>query len=390
MIEPYRTIAHVALKCVHYGVNLLFPKDSKKILFQSGPEDYVDNSRALSDYILSKQEYADYKVYWAMKSDSVPFTDSRIYCFNRTGKYGVIKYFYHTVTAKYMFSTHGAFGWFCHYRQKYLCLWHGSMLKKIGFLQDPVANKYYQRHCKMISTSSEYYRDIYARNFGKNKNEIYATGYPRTDLLFKDTDCLSKLGVDVCQYCKIIFYMPTFRHTEDSTTNVFEKGYIRFTDDNNLDTWNEYLKGKKMLLIVKPHPSDKNTPSHINLSNIKVITNNDLFKVNIQLYELIHYADALLTDFSGVYTDYMILDRPIGFLLDDFEEYGKGRGFVFDNPIDYMPGAIITDSNQFETFLSEIALNIDSTAEKRKKLKHVYNDFFDGKSCERCLKAVGL
>ena len=49
-------------------------------------------------------------------------------------------------------------------------------------------------------------------------------------------------------------------------------------------------------------------------------------------------SDALITDYSSVYFDYLLLDKPIGFTVDDMELYIKDRGFIFNNPEEYMPG----------------------------------------------------
>ena len=54
--QSFRAILHSCLKIVRYSVNILFPKNPHKVIFMSGPDDYIDNSRALSDYILSRND----------------------------------------------------------------------------------------------------------------------------------------------------------------------------------------------------------------------------------------------------------------------------------------------------------------------------------------------
>ncbi len=51
-------------------------------------------------------------------------------------------------------------------------------------------------------------------------------------------------------------------------------------------------------------------------------------KEGLQLYEFIHCADALVSDYSSVAIDYLLLDRPLGFTLDDYKEYTQSRGWV--------------------------------------------------------------
>ncbi len=39
----------------------------------------------------------------------------------------------------------------------------------------------------------------------------------------------------------------------------------------------------------------------------------------------------LVSDYSSVAIDYLLLDRPLGFTLDDYEAYTESRGWVFDD-----------------------------------------------------------
>ena len=50
--------------------------------------------------------------------------------------------------------------------------------------------------------------------------------------------------------------------------------------------------------------------------------------MDIPVNRILGKADALISDYSSAAIDYLILDRPIGFLLKDVEEYGNSRGFI--------------------------------------------------------------
>ena len=75
------------------------------------------------------------------------------------------------------------------------------------------------------------------------------------------------------------------------------------------------------------------------LTCVQFIQESDLEMAGIQLYELLGQTDALMTDYSSVAVDYMLCDKPIAFLLEDYEAYRKNRGFVFEDPLQYMPGS---------------------------------------------------
>ena len=57
-------------------------------------------------------------------------------------------------------------------------------------------------------------------------------------------------------------------------------------------------------------------------------------KKQIKLYELIGISDGLLSDYSSVAVDYLLLDRPLGYVLADYNIYKEKRGFVFEDPLE--------------------------------------------------------
>ena len=77
-------------------------------------------------------------------------------------------------------------------------------------------------------------------------------------------------------------------------------------------------------LLIKKHP----VQSAWNLDekryrNIRFVTQDMLDRERIQLYELISAGDGLISDYSSVAVDYMLLDRPLAYVLVDLEEYKK-------------------------------------------------------------------
>lgn len=372
----------------HNLIGCFFRIRNNKVFFDSFP-DYSDNSRAMSDFLLAR---SDYDIYWAVNKLPSFRTDPQIHFVLKSEKW---KYIYHTLTSKYLFSTHGAFSWANPQKQYFLCFWHGTMLKRIAFMQDPLRYKYYNSNVRFFSSPSETYSHLFAKSFNRSIETILLTGYPRIDFLLNGNDSLVKLGIDNTMYEKIVMYLPTFRQPSggeytDSTKNVFEDDFLNFADASSLGRWNSYFKEKGILLIVKPHPSDKNQLVENIMSNIVVIPHSKLLENDIQLYNVLHYADALITDFSSVFCDYMILDRPIGFMLSDIEEYSNGRGFVFEDPINKLPGYRIYDEKGFVAFCNEISKGEDSTKQLRHSLQPLYNTYTQGCFCERIANIINM
>ena len=88
--------------------------------------------------------------------------------------------------------------------------------------------------------------------------------------------------------------------------------------------------------------------------------------------------------------DYLLLDRPIGFTLEDMEEYGESRGFVFDNIREWLPGAQLFSFQDLCGFVRDVGQGLDPEREKRQKLRTVMHDYGDDQSCRRIVEALGI
>lgn len=112
--------------------------------------------------------------------------------------------------------------------------------------------------------------------------------------------------------------------------------------------------------------------------------------MNIELYTLLVYTDALITDFSSIYVDYLLLNKPIAFELTDRKDYENGIGFTMDNPLEFMPGFKIQDFSDLKTFLNETISNKDRFKNERENLLNKLHKFKDGKSSERILRELNF
>ena len=99
-------------------------------------------------------------------------------------------------------------------------------------------------------------------------------------------------------------------------------------------------------------------------SNIRIVTNSQMQAAECDLYALLGQADALITDYSSVYFDYLLLNRPIGFTVDDIQEYMANRGFVVEDPYPLMPGRFLNTPEEFREFLKDTLEGSDPFAEK--------------------------
>lgn len=383
-----RNCFYFLIRCI----NAIFPKNNYKVIFASEP-DFSDNALALYEYMIGKKRYKHYTYVWIIEDlhfkKKYPHTIF-VKKHNSFLSFDYLRYLYHVFTSKYLFCTHSHFVEANPKRQISVCLWHGTMLKRICAMNEREKNMPRKKQFRYFISPSSFYVNFYCKSFLCKPKDILTCGYPRNDFLFQETDILKRLSI-INDKNKLIVYMPTFRNPiggeySDSDDNHFN--LINITSEKSLQDLSNFLIQEKVFLIIKWHPSDSRQIYHINLPNIITLTNKDITKTGLQTYHLLHYADALITDYSSVFCDFMLLDRPIAFDISDIDSYSQKRGLVFDNPIEFMPGYILKNKLDFITFINDISKNIDKSKEKRTELFPIFNDFKDNMSSKRILDLI--
>ena len=121
-----------------------------------------------------------------------------------------------------------------------------------------------------------------------------------------------------------------------------------------------------------------------NYSNIKKASK------NTDIQELLCITDILITDYSSVYCDFLLLDKPILLFTYDFEEFmKKGRGFYYDFK-QIAPGPLLFTGKELIKAIKNVN-NIEKDFEERRlKTKRLYHKNIDGNSTERLLKFLKI
>lgn len=104
--------------------------------------------------------------------------------------------------------------------------------------------------------------------------------------------------------------------------------------------------------------------------------------------ELLVCADVLITDYSSIFFEYLLLDRPIIFFAPDYDDYSKQRGFYLD--YDKLPGQIIKEKNIDEAAdcLYNAIVADDKTMSLRHEFKETYMSACDGHATERIIAEI--
>lgn len=386
--KPGRTIL-LAIMWLLSFVNQIIPKKKNRILFYDSGRNFLDdNTEAIYHWLKENGYEAEYKFIVCVPKETrkLPFSDYE--------PVGVLKGVIAFLTSKYVFFSFGDFRIRPSKEQIVVNQWHATPTKRIGKLTYDVN---YQRerldNFTYVVSSSGILAPIIARAFGCPEEKVIVIGNARNDYLYSNKDALHIVGIERDMYKKLILWMPTFRTSNDDRFhdgNTDESETMlpiiyKYDDLNKLD---QVLSEEQILLVIKIHPMAVFKKNEC--QNILIVTNDDIIPKGVRLYEFVKEFDSLITDYSSVYCDYLLLDRPIGFTLDDFEAYEKTRGFVFDNFINYMPGHHIYTVNDLISYVADIASGNDKYRDARRKITPVFCRFTDGKNCERLAKAVGL
>lgn len=391
-ISLYKIIHRVIIKTYSYIIKKISKLDNNSIVFMSLPC-FSDNSLAFSEYLLKKNYHNKYKIYWVVDNIDYyknKYPNSKYIFIQEKNKYNetTFKYTRIGLTSKFLFGTH----WFANEKsnsikgQQYILLWHGCSFK------DKNSNNN-ERKFDIALVAGPIFKKTKSKFWNISEKYLLAKGYPRYNWLINPSQkAYEYKDILTNKYNKLIIWMPTFRNDKNGYYKETEK-ITNFPLINNNDEWKNLdiiCKNNNIKLLIKLHPFQKSYNIKFDLfDNIIEITNEDLKNRDIPLYELVGTTDALITDYSSIAIDYLLINKPIAYTLDDFHLYKDMRGFVFDNPKSYMIGDHLYTINDLNNFINKISCNIDTYESSRNNLSNelIYksNDY-----CYELLKELDL
>lgn len=369
--------------------------DEKMVMFGAyDGRSYVCSPKAVYEYMAGNKEYSDYRFIWY-------FDEPEKYRFLEKNRNTTVvkkqsaeceKYLH---MAKYwIFNFRARDQWIPSEQQIYVQCWHGTPLKRLGYditKSDNAMNsireireKYRtdaQRFDYMVSPCdfvTEKFTSAWNLEEWGKKDAVLQIGYPRNDFLnnFKTEDVEAvkeKLGLADSSK-KIILYAPTWRDNQHDA----ESGYV-YESPVDFKYLQEQLQDEYIILFRAHYLVADNF--NFDAYNGFIYNVSDYDDIN----ELYIAADLLITDYSSVFFDYAILERPMLFYMYDMEEYrDEMRGFYID--VNQLPGPIVKTENELIAAVKSAVDNTDIQSVKAFNIE--YNAMNDGKAAERLVKAV--
>lgn len=229
---------------------------------------------------------------------------------------------------------------------------------------------------------------------------------PRNDVLFSEGwDELGKLLPGT--YSKIVMWAPTLRELSGSgrrdSDREYPFGVSLIYVEEDMERLNRFLRDRDMLLLVKLHPKQRcggfdnmagqsgNVGGDTDCEGRKysnIFYLNGKMARNIHAYKLLTQVDAMISDYSSIVFDYMLLDKPIAWAVDDMKDYKIP--FLVEDPFTLMPGEKLYCLEDMLGFLSRVSMGQDEFWQERNETARKYNAPMEGRGSERLADKLGL
>ena len=386
---------NLTISLIVFILSYIIPKDDNLYLFGSGRGgmSFVGNPKYLYLYIIRNN--IDLNIIWITKSNI-------IYKQLSENNYPVLKFytlkaFWKILKAKYLiidssprgiYLTGHPFGKF-----NIIQTWHGTPIKKIWYSADRerkgMSNSLIEtslvlkikkrlklftslKYKLIISCSKDVSKILISSSLNNN---VKITGYPRNDVFFNKNLIFNnyKEKLNLSKYKKVILYCPTFRDNYKIVRPFSSDFFINI---------NEYLKDTDGVLLIKKHQYENKIDIPEELSNIRDVS----YEIN-DVQDLLAFTDILISDYSSIFFDFILLNRPIIYYSYDFDEYQKNcRGMYFDYYKDIAGPFAKQEDELLELIKSvDVWFNDDLYQKKYKEFKNRFNYYQDGESCKRLL-----
>lgn len=370
--------------------------NSNKVYFVSfDGRSYGDSPKAIYEKMLTMNEFEDFEYVWAFNQpEEYKWLEKNIN--TKVVKRNTSDEDIEVAQSKYWITNFKLVDKFIPKKEQiYVQCWHGTPLKKLGYdLEksdnvmnsiDEIRDKYKtdaHRFTYLLSpskfTTEKFATAWNLKEFGR-EDALLEEGYPRNDFLSNATaedieEIKVKLGMDQIGDKKIILYAPTWRDNQHQSG----VGYT-YKTEVDFDKLRDELGDEYVILF----------RAHYLVANSFDFDKYQGFVYDVSKYDDINHlylaADVLITDYSSVFFDYAILEKPMIFYMYDLEDYRDNlRGFYIG--LDELPGEIAEN----ELTLIEALKVIDNQYDfnKLREFNKIYNNLSDGNAAERVIKRV--
>ncbi len=372
----------------------IFAREKKYIFFESYPE-MSGSPRLIYDELRKKGVDKQYQLVWLVESNMAASNDFlTIPFFGKTNIFQKMHAYWLLSEAKMIIDSN-------RYVYKInpdtfrLYARHGAPIKKSTSYSLQLGE------VDAMLSLSDFFKEIDEREYPSAKGKIWTMGYPSNDMIFEKIDLYENnfwnfLTSSTRLFNKVIGWLPTFRQHRvggKGSSYIFPYGIPIVKTIENFRRLNNVLEMHNILLVVQMHHAQAKNFPNLNFSNIVLVTQKQKEMMNVSTANLMNNFDAMITDYSGAYYEYLLLNRPIALTIDDYGEYAASPGFCI-NYFDVVKGSYLKDFSDLLQFVDEIAQSVDSKKAERETAMRCTHKYLDNLSTQRvvdCLcETVGL
>jgi CDP-glycerol glycerophosphotransferase len=253
-------------------------------------------------------------------------------------------------------STHGLFGSRRRGRGKLSATpWHGELSKPIGvFVGRP------PRHFDRIAVSNQNSKILRVAEFQVSPDSIHVIGTPRQSTLLQGPRSERVRRLKGTQ--KWVLFVPTYRQpSRGPMVGVFESTQ----EDLNAEMagLDEMVRDRDAVLWVRPHPLTD--PTTLAMPHARLATDDVLQQSGVTFYDVLAATDVLITDYSSVWVDFLLLDKPVVGFCPDIEKYRASRGLALEPYENWFPGPVVTGRDDLLTEVADALTGSDAHAQRR-------------------------
>lgn len=368
-----------AIFWIFYGASFLFPRSKRIWIFDEWQGmRFADNARYLFLYIHEHRK--DICAVWISRSYPL-IAELRANGFRAYHARSLLGLWY-TLRAKVIVfeSSMSVFFWLTGNIKK-INLWHGLPIKKIVY--DSARTKahnwaltatgmrrryhtFFHPEKVMLGdyvlAQSKEWKAFFSSAFRVRPERVIVENQPRNVAMIASKIFLladERRFVDEVKSRtskKIITYLPTFR---DGSHNPLDGSGIDFEELDAL------LGAIHMHMYIKMHHERSVSAAGAQLENISFLP------VELGAMVILRHTDVLLTDYSSVYFEFLLSDRPILFFPFDIEKY---RGTLRDMYFEYdsiTPGPKAFTFVELKGEIRKVAEGTDAFASERARIREM-------------------
>jgi hypothetical protein len=266
----------------------------------------------------------------------------------------------------------------------FINLWHGDGPKRTEnreFAARPGATA--------IVGQTRLWGEKKAVELGMPASSALVVGNPRVDDFAEPMTVAQRQALVDLLGSRFILWMPTYRESNGAGFREWSDG-ARLSDSGQMAELAASARAASerhgITVVVKPHPMDRDT--YAGVPGLRSIDDESLRRLGLTLYQVLGAADALITDYSSVWTDYLVVDRPILLLCPDYEEYAATRGFNVPDLRAVAPGPLVEDAAALTDFIADVAAGRDPFHARRTELMAEIGAVGEPGASERLWRAV--